>query len=142
MLVSEIPAELIEAYKRTRYLVHTKDRIIALRIGEPSKELTNLLHSAQAVGGAFITAENPLSEALAADENKARQSRLREDLIGLGALVIDGAGQGDDPSWPAEASYAAIGISREQACGLGRKYQQNAIVWFDAGGTPELILLR
>jgi hypothetical protein len=142
MPVSEVPAELIEAYKRTQYLVHTKDGILALRVGQPSKELANLIHAARAVGGAFITAENPFSEALAADENKARQAHLREDLVGLGAVVIDGAGQGDDPSWPAEASYAAIGISREQACDLGRKYQQNAIVWFGAGGTPNLIVLR
>lgn len=142
MPVSEVPAELIEAYKRTQYLVHTKDGILALRVGQPSKELADLIHAAQAVSGTFITAENPFSEALAADENKARQAHLREDLIGLGAVVIDGAGQGDDPSWPAEASYAAIGISLEQACELGRKYLQNAIIWFDASGTPELILLR
>jgi hypothetical protein len=142
MPVSEVPAELIEAYKRTHYLVHTKDGILALRVGQPSKELANLIHAARAVGGAFITAENPFSEALAADENKARQAHLREDLVGLGAVIIDGAGQANDPSWPAEASYAAIGISREQACDLGRKYQQNGIIWFGAGGTPELIVLR
>lgn len=142
MPVSEVPAKLIEAYKRTQYLVHTKEGILALRVGQPSKELADLIHAAQAAGGAFITAENPYSEALAPDENKARQDHLRQDLADLGAVVIDGAGQGDDPSWPAEASYAAIGISREQACALGRKYQQNAIIWFDASGTPELIVLR
>jgi heme oxygenase len=101
-----------------------------------------MILAAQASGGTFITAENPFSQALAADENKVRQTHLREDLVNLGAVVIDGAGQGDDPSWPAEASYAAIGISREQACELGRQYQQNAIIWFDASGTPELIVLR
>lgn len=142
MPVSEVPAKLIEAYKRTQYLVHTKEGILALRVGQPSKALADLIHAAQAAGGAFITAENPYSEALAPDENKARQDHLRQDLADLGAVVIDGAGQGDDPSWPAEASYAAIGISREQACELGRKYQQNAIIWFDTSGTPELILLR
>lgn len=142
MPVSKVPVELIEAYKRTQYLVHTKDGILALRVGQPSEELADLIHAAQAVGGAFITAENPFSQPLTADENKVRQGCLREDLAGFGALVVDGAGQGEDPDWPAEASYAAIGISREQACELGRKYQQNAIVWFDDSGTPELIVLR
>ena len=142
MSVSEVPAELIEAYKRTQYLVQTKDGILALRVGQPSKKLADLIHAAQPVGGAFITAENPFSRALAANENKVRQAHLLEDLVALGAVVINGAGQGDDPGWPAEASYAAIGISRKQACELGRKYQQNAIIWFAACGTPELIVLR
>lgn len=142
MSVSEVPADLVEAYKRTQYLVHSEDGTFALRIGQQSKEMADLIQSEQAIGGAFITAENPFSRALSATENKARQDRLREDLIGLGVAVIEGAGQGEDPAWPAEASWAAIGISRDQARDLGIKYQQNAIVWIDASGTAELILLR
>ena len=139
---SKIPAGLIEAYKRTHYLVYFEGFEIGLRIGEPSKQMAELKQTAAAVGGAFITAENPFSQSLTASENKVRQDRLRQDLAALGAAVIDGAGQGDDPSWPAEASYAAIGISPDQACELGLKYQQNAIVWIDATGTAELLLLR
>jgi hypothetical protein len=142
MSASEVPADMVEAYKRTQYLVQSEDGTIALRVGHQSKEMADLIQSAQAIGGAFITAENPFSRALSANENKARQDRLREDLIGLGAAVIAGAGQGEDPAWPAEASWAAIGISRDQARELGIKYQQNAIVWIDASGTAELILLR
>ena len=142
MSVSEVPAHLVEAYKRTQYLVYSEDGNIALRVGQQSNEMVDLIQSAQAIGGAFITAENPFSQSLTKDENRERQKRLREDLEGLGALVIDGAGQGEDPAWPAEASYAAIGISRDQARELGIKYKQNAIVWIDASGTAELILLR
>lgn len=139
---AEVPAELVEAYKRTQYHAFAGSGEIVLRIGEPSRDAAQLIQAAGASGGAFITAENPFSEQLTEAENAVRQDQLREDLVKLGASVIEGAGQGDDPSWPAEASYAVIGISREQACELGRKYQQNAIVWFDAGGTPELIVLR
>ena len=139
---SEIPAELVEAYKRTQYRAFADSGEIVLRIGEPSSAAAQLVRAAGAAGGAFITAENPFSEQLTATDNAVRQDQLRDDLVKLGASVIEGAGQGDDPSWPAEASYAAIGIGREQACELGRKYQQNAIVWFDASGTPELIVLR
>lgn len=142
MSVSYVPAELAEAYNRTQYLMQTETGEIVLRIGQPSKAIADLLKAAGADGGAFITAENPFSQPLTFDENKARQDRLREDLAVLGTLIIDGAGQGEDPSWPAEASYSAIGISRDQACELGQKYEQNAIVWIDATGTGELILLR
>ena len=49
MPVSEVPAKLIEAYKRTQYLVHTKEGILALRVGQPSKELADLsLYEAEA----------------------------------------------------------------------------------------------
>ena len=142
MSVSEVPAELVEAYNRTQYLMQTETGEIVLRIGQPSKAIANLLKAAGADGGAFITAENPFSQPLTFEENKDRQDRLRQDLTELGALIIDGAGQGDDPAWPAEASYTAIGITCDQACELGIKYEQNAIVWIDATGTGELILLR
>ncbi len=142
MPVSKVPAELVEAYNRTQYLIKPENGEIVLRIGEPSKAIAELIEAAAANGGAFITAENPFSEPLTVDENKDRQARLREDLAVLGALIIDGAGQGEDPSWPAEASYSAIGITRDQACELGIRYEQNAIVWIDATGTGELILLR
>lgn len=142
MSASEVPAELVEAYNRTQYLLHTEAGEIVLRIGQPSKAIANLIQAAGTDGGAFITAENPFSQPLTFDENKDRQARLREDLAVLGALIIAGAGQGEDPSWPAEASYSAIGITRDQACELGIKYEQNAIVWIDATGTGELVLLR
>lgn len=139
---SEVPVELIEAYYRTQYRLQTDNGVITLRIAQPCQELVALMKSASAEGGAFITAENPFSQSLSAAENKERQDRLREDLASLGVLIINGAGQGEDPDWPAEASYAAIGVTREQACELGVKYEQNAIVWFDNKGTGELILLR
>ncbi len=142
MCSSEVAVELVEAYNRTRYLVQAEGGVITLSIGQPSKEMADLIHAAQAEGGAFITAENPFSQSLSAHENGVRQDHLREDLARLGAVIINGEGQGEDPSWPAEASYAAIGISRTQACELGIKYQQNAIVWINASGTAELILLR
>jgi hypothetical protein len=67
---------------------------------------------------------------------------LKCELEALGATVFEGVGQGDDLAWPGEASYLALGLSRDQACLLGRKYQQNAIVWIGTNGTPELVLLR
>lgn len=142
MPVSEVPDELVEAYKRTQYLVHTQHGTVALRIGQPSKELAEIIRFAGAAGGTFITAENPFSQSLSAAENEARQKSLGEDLASLGAVVIGGSGRGEDPAWPAEASYVAIGISHAQARELGIKYQQNAIVWIDVTGTAELLLLR
>jgi hypothetical protein len=35
----------------------------------------------------------------------------------------------------------ALGITKEEALWLGKKYEQNAILWCDADFTPQLILL-
>jgi Protein of unknown function (DUF3293) len=50
---------------------------------------------------------------------------------------------GTDGSWAPEPSILVLGISFESACGLGRKYGQNAIVTarVDEGAVPKLVLL-
>jgi type I restriction enzyme, S subunit len=60
--------------------------------------------------------------------------------VGLGQYAVDNAPIALPPfhEQTAEASYSAIGITRDQACELGQKYEQNAIVWIDATGTGEL----
>ena len=142
MSKSEVAAELVAAYMSTQYRTFTLSGDIVLRIGEPSSAMCRLIQSAGADGAAFLTAENPFSEKLYGAENHVRQRSLREDLVLLGATIFDGAGQGEDPSWPAETSFTAVGITHAEACQLGIKYQQNAIVWIDINGVPELLLLR
>ena len=104
-------------------------------------ELARLFVLTGQQGATFITAENPTGKTVTAEENAANQVRLQQDLTKLGATVLAGAGEGQDPEWPAEASFLAIGLSRAQACELGHRYRQNAIVWIDAGAIPELVLL-
>lgn len=142
MSATEVPAELAEAYRHTQYRLQVEGDEIVIRIGKPCDAMAAILRALGADGGIFITAENPFSQALSEFENAERQERLLKDLRALNAVIFDGAGHGDDPNWPAEASYAAIGITCNQACELGTKYDQNAIVWIDATGTGELIFLR
>jgi hypothetical protein len=133
---------LVQAYRRTRYSAGLDGEAIVLRVDVPSPVMAAAIAAGGAPGAAFITAENPYSTQSAAHDNAASQALLKSELAALGATVFEGVGQGDDPTWPGEASYLAVGISRDQACLLGRKYQQNAIVWIGANGTPELVLLR
>ena len=137
-----IPDELVTAYRATEYRVTSSTHPFVLRIGRRSEDLADLFVQTGKTGATFITAENPFSQTSTMQENAANQACLHHDLSAAGATILEGSGQGEDPAWPAEASYLAIGISREQACELGRKYRQNAIVWIDADGVPELLLLR
>ncbi len=142
MSTTAIPDELVAAYSATEYRVISDDHIFVLRIGKRSDELARKFVLTGQDGATFITAENPFSQAASAEENAANQANLYRDLAATGAVIMEGAGQGKDPAWPAEASYLAIGIPREKACELGRKYRQNAIVWIGSDAVPELVLLR
>lgn len=142
MTSSILKPKLIEAYRRTEYRVFLPTETVTLRIGVPSPALAAEIKRTDELGAAFLTAENPFSEPTLAAENTARQERLRDELTALGAIVLEGIGVGDDPTWPGEASYAVFGVSLDQACALGRRFEQNAIVWIGSDGTPELVLLR
>ena len=138
----QITQALIQAYLGTIYSAQTDAGSIALKVGVKSDEISALLAASGADCAAFITAENPYSEPQAPATNMDRQRRLGEELTALGITYFPGEGQGEDPSWPAEASFLALGIDREAASDVGRKYGQNAIVWIGSDGLPELVLLR
>lgn len=137
-----IPEKLVAAYQSTNYRVFSEHGDFVFKIGQRSDELSHLFESMRQRGSTLISAENPFSKSATADENALKQSHLHGDLASLGATILDGAGQGQDPAWPAESSFLAIGVSRAQACALGHKYHQNAIVWIDERAVPELVLLR
>ena len=142
MSKTSLDPTLIQAYRRTRYSADLGGEAIVLRIDVPSVVVAAAIQASSSPGAAFITAENPYSSPNSAQENAASMALLKGELEALGATVFEGVGQGDDPAWPGEASYLALGLSRDQACLLGRKYQQNAIVWIGTNGRPELVLLR
>lgn len=137
-----ISDELIAAYGETDYRVVADDCDLVLNIGQRSDELASHYALTGKYQATFITAENPFSRAATEEENAASQAALYQDLFATGAVIKEGAGQGKDPAWPAEASFLAIGVSRQEACELGRRYSQNAIVWIGPEAVPELVLLR
>ena len=142
MSTTDIPISLIDAYRATDYRVAFDGDELCLRIGEWSSGLTALLDRFDRGTACFITAENSYSRQASVTENAAKQTSLHADLAALGAIILGGVGVSQDASWPAEASYLAIGLSRSNACDLGRKYEQNAIVWVGENVIPELVLLR
>lgn len=142
MSTTAVTNDLVAAYSATNYHVLSDDGFFVFKIGQRSHELAHRFVLTDRSGATFITAENPFSQTVTAEENAANQASLYQDLASTGAAIIKGAGQGEDPTWPAEASYLAIGISPENACELGRKYRQNAILWIGANAVPELVFLR
>lgn len=137
-----VPEALVDAYRQTRFTVFAEAVAFTLREGEYSPELAHLMAAHSAKSAAFITAENPASIPASAQENAQRQAALKADLDALRAIVLPSEGQGTDAAWPPEASWLAVGLTREQACALGTKFGQNAIVCIEADAIPELVVLH
>src|SRR5262247_2216821 len=97
------------------------------------------LEAHAAATAAFITAANPHGEERASAANEAAMAALRASLSWPWL-----PGEGRDPAgrWRAEPSVLLLGISRAEAEALGRRLEQNAIVFVKKGHPAELVLLR
>ena len=138
--MAEIDARMDAAYRATAYRVLVPGEApIDVRVGEASARLDALLAHYRVEAWAFITAWNPGSKPVTAEENAARDAELLEAIEAGGWRFYEGAGIPPQPDWSAEASLLVLGISREDAVALGRRFGQNAIVAGQAGAMAELI---
>ena len=128
--------ELIEAYEQALYVLQGGT---VLRVGEPSAALQSLLEAQGAASAAFVTAANPRGEARSEAANAAAMSAL---VASLAWPYLAGEGRDPHGRWRAEPSVLVLGISRAQAEELGRRLEQNAIVFVEKGAAPELVLMR
>jgi hypothetical protein len=138
---SLISSETIQAYHETEFRVFVSD-VIVLKIAEKSDDLLALYKTHRSETCAFITACNPLGELLSAEQNSDLQKQLEEEIKFRGLAYIAGEGKHPVGDWPGEPSYLVFDLSLEAAKTIGRKFNQNAIVWCDLDAVPQLILLR
>ena len=75
---TNIPNELIEAYRNTRFIVFSP--AITITIGETSKLLEELLLKEGVTEWAFITSVNPYSKQLTDIENDKLFDDLKQDI--------------------------------------------------------------
>jgi hypothetical protein len=130
--------DLIEAYKNTKYKVFEPDVII--EIGKSNQDLDNLLLKYNSNEWAFITAYNPYSRVLTNNENRTRHDELK--VLTKHYKAFEGHGVGEDPTWEPELSLFIIGISKDDASLIGKKFEQNAIVYGKINFAPELLILN
>jgi hypothetical protein len=132
---------LRDHYLRTTYRVTDVDHAIDIRVGEPCPALDTLLEKHAARCWAFITAWNPGSNKLDDAENRRRQAQLEADMKRGGYACYRGAGVPDQGDWSPEGSLLIMGLKREDAVEVGRKYGQAAIVAGAAGVGAELVFI-
>ncbi len=131
---------LLKAYRETDYRVAGNGADFVIRIGEHSPGLNALLVAQGLKAAAFLTAWNPFSEATDTEKNEQAQVSLETDVARLGLVALPGEGVGRDGNWPPEPSSLIMGITRDQADFLARKYRQNAWVWIESGRAAELVI--
>lgn len=125
---------LVEAYLRTIYAVANFE----VNIGQCYLAFEKWLEEQGVKTYAFITAWNPASRILPESENILRNNDLEAGLQKVSSIVLPARHISIAGNWPPEASFWASDISDEHAVLLGKKYGQNAIVQWKAGGVPEL----
>lgn len=129
---------LLRAYLDTCYTVFAENRF-DLVIAHFSPMLPPLLE-ARGVGAALlISAHNPFSRKKSAAENVARSAELRQRLHRENLAWVPATGQSLSTDWPAEPGFLVFGTSREQARELLLEFEQNAGVWCQADGIPQLM---
>jgi hypothetical protein len=139
---TQIHPEKVRAFKATDYRLGYSSQDIVLNIGQRSERLAALFAQRGVNCGAFITAYNPRGTIQSDAANERGHADLADLLREHGSPVIEGSGSEEGTEWPAEKSWFALGLKLDPAKALGRRFDQDAIVWVGPDAIPQLILLR
>lgn len=132
--------ELLQAYTETHYIVQGELSFV-LRIGEAS-DLLRTCHSNSGVDcSAFVTACNPLGKKLPAQENALRHIALLAEIKKRSLFFLPGKSKHPTSKRAVEKSVLVLGLSLEATKVLGRRFEQNAVVWTGSDGVPVLVPL-
>ena len=135
-------AELVQAYRSTRYRVVSSDDAVEAEamIDTPSSGLDALLARHGAGYAVFITAWNPRSEPQDRTINDAAQRRLEHELRRRGTRFLPHVGVGADRAWEAERGVLALDLPSAEALALAVAYGQHAVVAVEPGQPARLLL--
>lgn len=137
---SNIAKETIQAYLETDYQVGIP-LMFTLKIGSTSSELFAMQQEFGVDCSAFISAYNPFSQLMDEQTNAERHIELGGQIKSMGLRFIEGIGQHPSNDWPGEASYLVIGLAFDEAIAIGKRFEQNAVVWCNVDACPQLWLL-
>ena len=139
-------AALTIAHEQAIYEVYDGQETIQINIGQNCPPLDSLIAQSDYAPRsltdrptwALITAANPYSQPLSERENQRRYQRLSKHLKGLQLPLIPAVGKDQTGVWTPELSWLILGITRPKAIAIGRKFEQNAIVYGELNQAAEL----
>jgi len=132
---------LIAAYRSARYRVASPQGDVLLPIDAVAPSVAALLAQADAPWAVFVTAHQPFSHPVSAEENTARQAELLAWAIARGMSWLTGEGgppedmsTGISNAWAPEPSLLLFIDDPAIADTLMLTFEQNAVVLCDAQG--------
>lgn len=134
-----LPAATRDAYHAAIYRIDAQPDI-DMKIGVANAAVASLLERHDAQSAVFVTAFNPFGEVQSPEDNAARHRRLIEHIERMGLRTLPGAGIDPKNIWLAETSLLALGATRATADALMTGFGQNAVVYVDRSGVPQLLL--
>ena len=140
-LPSSIAAETVQNYRDTVFRVESAVRT-QLQVGKNHPPLHTFFALYGTDSCAFVTAVNPRGQALAATENQRRHAELRSLLEQRRCTHFEGVGAHPSNGWPPEPGFLVFGLGLDEARDLGRRFDQDAIVWAGIDSRVRLVLLR
>lgn len=129
-----IPADLLRAYRATRYGVGDGGAFATIDARSPAIDAVLDAHGARS--GVFVTAWNPGSSPSDPAANRAAHARLTADLAGWRHLPHVGEGEGD---WREEGLFV-LDLPETTAVDVARRHGQVAIVIVRRGEPARLVL--
>ena len=138
---SKLEPDLITAYKNTLFQAHVGDDVITLRVAQQCPELQEVFQQHNVTTACYVTAYNPFGHLLTAQENEYRNARMRTELAAQ-YRVYEGMGVDPTGEWAGEASFLALGASKDASLALAEAWEQNAVVFVDETLRVSLLLTR
>ncbi len=124
----------------TRYTIDLPDgTMVTLTIGAPSSEVDRLLAQNHATRFAYLTAYNPQSTTLSADENLRRHELLCKEIKQRGFTYLTGRAIPDAGEWEPETCVFAFDMPRATVLELCQAFAQDGAVVGELGSAPKLM---
>jgi len=134
--------EMINAYLNAKYVIQTDSENYILRVGQKHVFIDRLLQKENQHLAVFITADNPFSMHLSANENALRRLRFEQLLEKMQLTFIKGYGTDDAEKWDREQSYFIFVDNKNTADELAAKFGQNGFLLIQFNKPVELRLLK
>lgn len=134
-----ITKDLLDSYKKTHFSVNGPTGTFILRTDCYSAELEASHKRNYVRTSAYITAHNPASEPQTDIWNSDAQKAMEAEVAASGFKTVPGSGIDPNNEWPAEPSILILGIDKDDALDLGKRFGQNALLFSASDAIPTLI---
>lgn len=131
--------ELEKAYRETTYTAHTPKQIFDIYIGIQNTEFDRWLQENKVQTWVMLTAANPYSQELPAEQNEKHNQTLAKKLNKKGWAFHYSEGIPSNEVWAKEPSFFILNMKLEEAKVWAESLSQNAIVFGRQGKIAQLI---